>query len=87
MSSLLSETPWAHRKRVPTKVAAEYCDLSPSTLNKLRIYGGGPAYVKIGRRVLYDLEELDRWLDSHRRASTSDLGATPCAEQGRPGER
>ena len=59
-------------KRVPTPAAAAYCGLGKSTLDKLRIYGGGPIYSKIGRRVVYDLADLDRWLVAHRQSSTSE---------------
>jgi predicted DNA-binding transcriptional regulator AlpA len=54
--------------------AAEYIGLSASTLSKRRVFGGGPKYLKLGRRVVYDTRELDAWLDAHRRASTSDAG-------------
>lgn len=62
-------------RRLPVEEAATYTDLSASTLNKLRIYGGGPAYLKLGRRVAYDVRDLDAWLASKRRTSTSDAGA------------
>lgn len=56
---------------MPVGIAAAYMGLSSSTLNKLRVFGGGPAYLKIGRRVVYQATELDEWLVSKRRASTS----------------
>lgn len=52
--------------------ASTYTGSAASTLNKLRVRGGGPRFVKIGRRVLYDYADLDSWLDEHRRNSTSD---------------
>jgi hypothetical protein len=45
---------------VTTKVAAKFVGLSESTLAKLRLNGNGPAYCKLGRRVVYrpiDLEQ------------------------------
>jgi hypothetical protein len=33
--------------------AAELTGLATSTLNKLRLSGDGPEYIKLGRRVLY----------------------------------
>jgi excisionase family DNA binding protein len=51
--------------------AAETLGLSRSTLARLRISGGGPRYVKLGRKVLYLTEDMQAWLDSHRRWSTS----------------
>lgn len=53
--------------------AAEHCGLSASTLNKLRCTGGGPKFVKItGAAVRYDPKDLDAWIQSRRRASTSE---------------
>ena len=51
--------------------AARFIGVSVSVLNKLRVYGGGPAYLKIGRRVLYETAALEDWLVSKRRTSTS----------------
>jgi predicted DNA-binding transcriptional regulator AlpA len=59
-----------------TSEAAIYCGLSMSTLNKLRMFGGGPIYLKLGRSVVYDQDDLDAWLDSKKRQSTSD-GVNP----------
>lgn len=55
-----------------TRAAAAYCGSSESTFEKLRLSGGGPIYSKIGRRVVYRVEDLDAWLAAHRRRSTSD---------------
>jgi hypothetical protein len=45
-----------------------------STLEKLRLSGGGPIFIKRGRTVLYRQADLDAWLESLRRRSTSDDG-------------
>src|SRR3546814_12390265 len=55
-----------------TKEAAHYLGLSARTLEKHRTYGTGPAYRKVGGRVLYTLEDLRSWADRGARASTSD---------------
>ena len=54
--------------------AASYIHKSTSSLAKLRVYGGGPEYFKVGRRVFYDVADLDVWLQARRRHSTSDHG-------------
>lgn len=59
------------RQMLRTQGAAEYLSLSVSTLNKLRLTGGGPEYIKLGKVVVYDLVDLDAWLLSKRRRSTS----------------
>ena len=53
-----------------TEDAARYMHHSPKTLEKWRVYGTGPEYVKMGRVVLYNREAIDKVLDSHRRLST-----------------
>ena len=58
-----------------TADAAKFTLLSVSSLNKLRMTGEGPEYLKIGRRVVYPRDSLEGWLRSHRRTSTSDTGA------------
>ena len=60
------------RRTLRTPEAAEYCGSSTSTLEKLRVYGGGPAYIKMGSRVVYEVAELDAWMSARRRLSTSD---------------
>jgi predicted DNA-binding transcriptional regulator AlpA len=55
-----------------TPDAAQYCGSSASTFEKMRLSGGGPIYSKLGRRVVYRVEDLDAWLATHRRRSTSD---------------
>ena len=57
------------------QAAAKHLGLSVSTLNKLRVFGGGPVFLKLGRRVAYDVADLDDWLASKRRLSTSDNGS------------
>lgn len=61
-------------KRLDTAAAEQYTGLARQTLAKLRVYGGGPRYIKVGRRVIYDTRDLDDWLDSRKRNSTSDGG-------------
>jgi excisionase family DNA binding protein len=60
------------RPKLRTREAAAYTGLAKSTLEKLRVSGGGAPYIRIGRVVLYDLDDLDAWLSAHRRKSTSD---------------
>ena len=47
---------------------------STSTLAKWRLTGFGPAYSKAGRNIVYHVQDLDAWLASRRRRSTSDTG-------------
>ena len=55
-------------------IAASYLSLSTQRLAKMRLFGGGPSFVKAGRSILYRREDLDTWLASLSRHSTSDTG-------------
>jgi predicted DNA-binding transcriptional regulator AlpA len=56
--------------RVPE--AAAYLGLAPSTLAKMRLRGDSPRYAKAGPRiVVYDVRDLDAWLETRKRSSTS----------------
>jgi hypothetical protein len=57
-----------------TVEAADYLGLSPRTLEKQRVYGGGPDFRKFGRRGMYAIEDLDRWAEAQLFRSTSDAG-------------
>jgi Helix-turn-helix domain len=62
MKTLLQTTP-----------AASYLGLRPQTLRARRQRGDGPRFVRVARnRVLYDLAELDRWLNERTFASTTE---------------
>jgi hypothetical protein len=58
-----------------TPEAARFLSLSGRTLEKHRTYGTGPAYRKLGGRVVYALEDLKAWADRGVKTSTSDPGA------------
>jgi predicted DNA-binding transcriptional regulator AlpA len=72
------------RKMLSAPAAAAYCGSSASTFAKLRLFGGGPVFVKLGRRVVYDPADLDRWLTEHRRSSTSECAQTRLSAPRRP---
>jgi len=53
--------------------AAEYLRLSPRTLEKQRVIGGGPGVRQVGRPRLYAGGDLDAWADQRSFDATSDL--------------
>jgi hypothetical protein len=57
-----------------TPDAAVHLGLSPRTLEKHRCFGTGPVYRKLGGRIVYHLDDLDRWAELGLRRSTSDPG-------------
>lgn len=63
------------------KQAAHLLGLSPRTMEAWRLTaGGGPHYIKVGGRVRYRRSDLEAWLDTRRRTSTSDPGNSAPAE-------
>lgn len=55
-----------------TAEAGAYLKLSPRWLEKLRVIGGGPRFRKLGRRVVYTVNDLEDWADARSCTSTSD---------------
>lgn len=56
-----------------TADAATYCGLAPATMEGLRCRGGGPLFIKYGRKaVRYRVQDLDRWMEERAVASTSE---------------
>ena len=64
-------SPSPQMRRLSVQEASNYTGLSCSTLNKLRCSGQGPRFAKVGRRVLYNVADLDAWLAKHLKTSTS----------------
>jgi excisionase family DNA binding protein len=52
--------------------ASPLVGLKDSTLQTLRVNGGGPRYCKLGRSVRYREEDLEEWLSARLVGSTSE---------------
>ena len=59
-------SPW-----LSTEKAARYIGYGVPTLERYRISGEGPVYSRVGRRVLYHMDDLNEWMRLGRRRSTS----------------
>lgn len=57
-----------------TKEAARFVSLSPRTMEKHRSYGTGPAYSKLGGRIVYSLADLQTWVALGARTWTRQVG-------------
>jgi hypothetical protein len=55
--------------------AAAYLHVSASFLNQKRTSAEGPRYHKLGRKVVYASDDLDRWRGERARLSTKTGGA------------
>jgi predicted site-specific integrase-resolvase len=48
--------------------------ISPRTLERWRWLGEGPAFVKLGGRVVYRMKEIEQFEEAQARTSTTDQG-------------
>ncbi len=62
-------------KVLKTEDAANFLGLAVSTLEKMRVYGGGPKFVKLGRSVRYRDSDLDDYLSHNAVYSTQQAKA------------
>ena len=53
--------------------AARVLRLSERTLERLRLQGGGPLYVKAGRAVRYRETDLEAWIAARVVSNTSQI--------------
>lgn len=65
-------TPGDFADMLDRKPSADYLGVSVPTLDRKRVNGDGPPYVKIGSRVRYRRADLDAWLRSRIVTSTSE---------------
>ena len=64
-----------------TDPAARHCGFRQSTFEKWRCTGEGPKFIRRGKSVFYDIEDLNQWLkDLPRYGSTSEADAAKHAE-------
>ena len=54
---------------------SDLIDVSERTLERWRVEGTGPAFVKAGRKPLYDIVDVYDWLAASRRKSTSEAAS------------
>ena len=59
------------RRYLTAKETAELIRTTAGVLANLRMRGEGPRYIKLNRKCLYDLRDVENWLD-RRRIRTAD---------------
>ncbi len=62
----------ASRRYLRTNEAALWLGVARQTLARWRVEGVGPPFVKLGGAVLYDVHELENFVEQRRRRSTAD---------------
>jgi predicted site-specific integrase-resolvase len=56
------------------RAAADTLGLSERTLERYRVSGEGPPFVKAGKRIMYRPEDIAAWVSARVVASTSEAG-------------
>ena len=74
----------APTRYLSTRQAAALLGLSHRTLERYRVTGGGPPFLRYCNRVHYLRVDLDAWALAGRRRSTSDDGGAAGTRDGRP---
>lgn len=64
----------ANPEFLTTEEAGAFLRLSPRTLEKQRVLGGGPRFRKFGARVVYAAADLRAWAEGRAFGMTSDPG-------------
>ena len=54
-----------------TKEVAKYMKISPRTIERWRTEGQGPEYHKVGRKVIYNVSDINAYLASNKYSHTS----------------
>jgi hypothetical protein len=68
-----------------TDEAARIIDVPPRTLTSWRLSDRGPAFIRIGKRVKYDLEDVYAFIESQRRQTSDRACEGACGK--RPAQR
>ena len=63
------------RQLLTVEETADFLRCSISILNKWRVAGAGPPFVRIGTRVRYRLSDLTAFIKTRTRTSTSEAPA------------
>jgi hypothetical protein len=72
MSNFYREANTVSSEKFKTGEAAVYIGKSASWLNKTRLNGTGPVYLKVGGSVVYMRADLDAFLNGTRRTAVYD---------------
>jgi hypothetical protein len=64
------------------KAAAEYLGVAPQTMARWRVEGRGPRFTKCGAAVVYQLRELEQFIERNTRRSTSETVLSDGAADG-----
>jgi hypothetical protein len=71
-TNAIAEAPITARPPLTERDAAGYLNCSPALMRLMRQQGRGPAYLRLGRLIRYEIPDLDHWRQRHR-VTTRDM--------------
>jgi predicted DNA-binding transcriptional regulator AlpA len=60
------------------KEVAAHLRLSERTLERYRVSGTGPRFIRLGRRIVYRRGDIEEWASAHTVTSTSEYEVWSC---------
>ena len=66
IAPLVDLAAFPHREYLDEKAASFYCSTPVSTLQRKRVDGKGPVYIKDGAKVLYARKDLDQYMAARK---------------------
>ena len=66
MTTQIPHQIFKHSQRLNAREAAAYLGVAYQSLCNMRHQRRGPAYIKVGRKVVYNIADLDSYLDNNR---------------------
>lgn len=63
-----------NEKLIDDREVSRLTGIPRKTLQNMRLKGGGPHYIKIGKNCRYRPSEIENWLKDNTRRTTSDRG-------------
>ena len=55
-----------HKRYVTPKRLAAEIDTTEGALAMRRLRNQEPRYIKLGKKILYDTQDVERWLERHK---------------------
>jgi hypothetical protein len=60
------------KKYLNAEEASQFIGAAVQTLARWRCEGGGPPFIRVGRKIMYAIDDLIAWMNARRVSSTSE---------------
>ena len=63
---MAQELDFEHKRLLSTPAAARFLAIGSGTLANWRLDNKGPKYLRAGRKILYDIRDLNEWIETQK---------------------